>query len=244
MPSPATTLVLLAAALPTAIVGGVVGFGTGLTMLPLVVWAVGVRASVPVLTIALLFGNTSRAWFSRRELDWRVVAAYLAGALPLAALGSVVYASARIDWLSRLMGFVMLGSVPLRPWLERGPLRLRLAHFPLLGAATGFLSALVAAIGPVNTPFFLGYGLRRGAYVGTEAACIAVVHLTKTLVYRRYALVGAETAGLGVAIGAVMVVGAWVGRRILDRMSERAFVGLVEALLVALGVFFVVSPSR
>jgi uncharacterized membrane protein YfcA len=41
-----------------------------------------------------------------------------------------------------------------------------------------------------------------------------------------------------------MVVGAWAGRRILDRMSERAFVGLVEALLVALGVFFVVSPPR
>ena len=244
MPSTVTTLVLLAAALPTAIVGGVVGFGTGLTMLPLVVWAVGVRASVPVLTIALLFGNTSRAWFSRRELDWRVVTAYLAGALPLAVLGSAVYASARIDWLSRLMGFVMLGSVPLRRWLERGPLRMRLAHFPVLGAATGFLSGLVAATGPVNTPFFLGYGLRRGGYVGTEAACVAVVHLTKTLVYRRYALVGAETAGLGVAIGVVMVVGAYLGRRILDRMSDRAFVTVVEILITALGVVFILAPPH
>src|SRR5262249_10001265 len=195
---------LLAAALPTAVVGGVVGFGTGLTMLPLVVWAVGVRASVPVLTIALLFGNTSRAWFSRRELDWRVVAAYLAGALPLAVLGSAVYASARIDWISRLMGFVMLGSVPLRRWLERGPLRMRLAHFPLLGAATGFLSGLVAATGPVNTPFFLGYGLRRGGYVGAEAACVAVVHLTQTLVYRPPALVGPAAARLGLPIRAVI----------------------------------------
>jgi len=244
MPPLATTLLLLAAALPTAVVGGVVGFGTGLTMLPLVVWAVGVRASVPVLTIALLFGNTSRAWFSRRELDWRVVAAYLAGALPLAVLGSAIYASARIDWLSRLMGFVMLGSVPLRRWLERGPLRMRLAHFPVLGAATGFLSGLVAATGPVNTPFFMGYGLRRGGYVGTEAACVAVVHLTKTLVYRRYALVGPETVGLGVAIGAVMVVGAYLGRRILDRMSDRAFVTVVEILITVLGAVFILAPPR
>ena len=61
MPSATTLLLLLAAALPTAIVGGVVGFGTGLTMLPLLVWAVGVRASVPVLTLALLIGNCSRA---------------------------------------------------------------------------------------------------------------------------------------------------------------------------------------
>ncbi len=244
MPSVAGTLFLLAVALPAAVLGGIVGFGTGITMLPLVVWAVGVRASVPVLSIALLCGNVSRAWFSRRELDWRVIGAYLAGAVPFAVVGAILYAGARAEWLSRLMGVFLLLAVPLRRWLERGPLRLRLAHFPLLGAATGFLSALVAATGPINTPFFLGYGLRRGAYVGTEAACVAVVHLTKTVVYDRYALLTAETGALGLALGAVMFVGAFVGRRILDRMSDRAFVRLVEVILVGLGLLFLLRPAR
>jgi hypothetical protein len=65
-----------------------------------------------------------------------------------------------------------------------------------------------------------------------------------TLVYRRYALVGSETAGLGLAIGAVMFGGAYAGRRILDRMSDRAFVTLVEVLITALGLLFILYPAR
>jgi uncharacterized membrane protein YfcA len=213
-------------------------------MLPLVVWTIGVRASVPVLSMALLVGNVSRAWWSRDELDWRVIGAYSAGAVPLAVLGSLVYVGARLDWLSRLMGLVMLLAVPLRRWLERGPRRMRLRHFPALGAVTGFLSALVAAIGPVNTPFFLGYGLRRGAYVGTEAVCAAAVHVTKTLIYGRYALLTPEGGGLGLAVGAVMFAGAYLGRQVLERMSDRAFVTTVEVLIVGLGLLFLLHPPQ
>jgi len=244
VPPLSSVLLLLAAALPAAVVGGALGFGTGLVMLPLVVWAVGVRASVPVLTIALIVGNVSRAWWSRDELDWRVVGAYLAGAVPLSAIGSVLYTAAPPEWLSRLIGLVLVLALPLRRWLERGPRRMRLRHFPLLGGATGLLSALVAATGPVTMPFFLGYGLRRGAYVGTDAVCAAGVHLTKTLVYGRYALVTPETSALGLAMGGVMFVGAFLGRRILDRISDRAFALALEVLVAGLGVLFLVRPPR
>jgi len=243
MPSAAATLLLLAAALPAAVAGGALGFGTGLVMLPLVVWVVGVRASVPVLTIALIVGNASRAWWSRDELDWRVIGAYLDGALPLAVFGSVLYTTAP-EWLSRLMGLVLFSIVPLRRWLERGPRKMQLRHFPVLGAANGLLSALVAATGPINMPFFLGYGLRRGAYVGTDAACAGAVHLVKTLVYGRYALVTSETSALGLAIGAVMFVGAFIGRRILDRMNDRTFVVALEVLVTGLGVVFLIRPPH
>ena len=45
-------------------------------------------------------------------------------------------------------------------------------------------------------------------------------------------------------MGAVMFVGAFVGRRILDRMSDRSFVMALEILVAALGVFFLVHPPR
>ncbi|HSD28701.1 MAG TPA: sulfite exporter TauE/SafE family protein, partial [Vicinamibacteria bacterium] len=97
---------------------------------------------------------------------------------------------------------------------------------------------------PVNMPFFLGYGLRRGAFIGTEAVCAAAVHLTKTAIYGRYALVTPETGALGLAMGAVMFAGAFVGRRILERMSDRSFVLALEVLVAGLGLLFLVHPPH
>ena len=74
--------------------------------------------------------------------------------------------------------------------------------------------------------------------------CAAAVHLTKTRVYGRYALVTPETGALGLAMGAVMFVGAFVGRRILERMSDRSFVLALEVLVAGLGVLFLVRPPH
>ena len=41
--------------------------------------------------------------------------------------------------------------------------RIRLRGFLNLGAASSFLSAMVGSVGPIMAPFFLAYGLVRGA---------------------------------------------------------------------------------
>jgi hypothetical protein len=51
----------------------------------------GVRAAVPILTVAMVLGNLSRLWRSRREIEARVVAAFAAGAIPATALGAILY---------------------------------------------------------------------------------------------------------------------------------------------------------
>jgi uncharacterized membrane protein YfcA len=40
-----------------------------------------------------------------------------------------------------------------------------------------------------------------------------------------------------------MIVGAWAGRRLVERMSERAFLVVIEALLVVSGLQFLIWPA-
>ena len=244
MPATAGWLALGAGALVGSTISGVAGFGGGAIMIPLVAWTMGAKATVPVLTVAMLFGNAARVWFSRREIEGRVVVAFLVAAVPTSVVGALVYTHIEGAWISRILGGFMLLSVPLRRRFLGPAVRIRLHHFPLIGGVFGFLSALVGSVGPLMTPFFLGHGLRRGAYLATDALCTVGMYLSRGFIFGKYDLLTGPTVAAGLYLGIVMIAGSWAGRRLVDRMSERTFLRMVEALLVIFGVQFLLWPAR
>jgi hypothetical protein len=243
MPDPANWVLLIAVALVGSTVAGVAGFGAGVILMPVMVSVIGVRAAVPVLTVTMLLGNLSRIWWSRRDIDLAVVGRYLVGAVPGTALGVLCFARASSARLNLIIGIFLLAAVPLRHLLTSRRFAVRLAHFPPLGAVIGVLSALVVTTGPVITPFFLAYGLRRGAYIATEAACALAMHAVRGAGFAALALLHREAVLLGLTLGVTMFAGAWCGRRLVDRMSERAFLLAIEGLLVVMGLHFLLFPG-
>lgn len=97
------------------------------------------------------------------------------------------------------------------------------------------LVALVGNVGPLAAPFFLSYGLAKGAYIGTEALTALTMHAVKLGVYGGYALLGPRTITLGLAVGAVLLLGAYLGKRLLDRVPEQLFPRLIEGVLLVSG---------
>jgi uncharacterized membrane protein YfcA len=237
-------LALGVAAVVASSFGGVAGFGTGAMMIPVIAWILGPKATVPVLTVGMFLGNGARVWFSRGEVNRPVVLAYLAGAIPGGVLGAVLYATIDGEWISRLLGGFLLAAVPGRHLLAARGLRVRLAHFPLIGGVFGFLGSLVGGVGPVLSPFFLGHGLVRGAYIATDALCTVGTYSTRALVFHRYQLLTEPTVVVGLYIGALMIAGAWIGRRLLDRMSQRTFLRVIDGLLVLFGLQMLLWPVR
>ncbi|MBI4236097.1 MAG: sulfite exporter TauE/SafE family protein, partial [Chloroflexi bacterium] len=191
-----------------------------------------------ILTVAQLMGNLSRVGLNRSDLDWRVVRWFALGAVPAAVVGGIVFATAPAGALTRLLGAFLLLVVLYRhtPWGKRAHISLR--GFLPLGLVSGAVSALLGSVGPFMAPFFLAYGLVKGAYIGTEALSTVVMHVTKLAVYGRYALLGLHTVVVGLVIGGVMFAGSYIGKRILSRLPERFFPYLVEGVMVIAGLLF------
>ena len=226
---PEAAVLVGAVALLASTLAAVTGFGGAAVLLPALVFAFGVRDAVPILTVAQLIGNGSRVWLNRRELDYRVVGWFAVGGVPLALVGGVLFARAPLPILTRALGIFLLVMVAwrrLRPGVQLKP---PLRSFAIIGGCGSFLSALLGSVGPLMAPFFLGYGLAKSAYIGTEALSTVVTAVLPT-----------SSIVTGLAIGPIMVFGSWLGKRIVERLPERVFVLLIEAVMTVAGLLFVV----
>jgi uncharacterized membrane protein YfcA len=223
-----------------SMLAAVAGFGGSAVLLPGLVLVFGVRDAIPILTVAQLIGNSSRVWFNRRELDVSVVGWFALGGVPAALVGGFLFASTPLAFLTRLLGIFLIAVVIHRHAGKSGTARLPLRAFPILGAVFSFLSALLGSVGPIMIPFFLAYGLIKGALIGTEALATVVMHVTKLFAYRSTAILTTHSITVGLALGSIMIFGSFVGKKILDRLPEKIFVLLIEATLIIAGLGFLI----
>ena len=233
-------IVLAAVALVASTLAGVTGFGGAAVLLPALVAFFGVRQAIPILTVAQLIGNGSRVWFHRRNLHWDVVGWFALGAVPMALLGGYVFATAPLTALTRALGAFLLLVVVWRHLHPRNPRKFPVQVFAGIGAGASFLSALLGSVGPIMAPFFLAYGLAKSAYIGTEALSTVVMHVTKLVAYHQTAVLTRFGIVVGLGLGPVMILGSFLGKRIVDRLPERVFVIIIEVVLVAAGLLFLI----
>lgn len=215
--------------------GGVVGFGTSIMLMPALVLVFGPREAVPIMAVASIMANASRvaAWW--REIDWRAVAAYSVTAVPAAALGGATLLVLPMRAVEAGLGFFFFAMIPVRRWMARQQLRLGLAHLAAFGAGIGFLTGIVATTGPVNAPLFLAYGLVKGAYLGTEAMGSLAMFVSKAITFRSLGALPFDTLGKGVVVGSSLVAGAFIAKRFVRQLDPQRFRLLMDGLLLVAG---------
>ena len=215
-------------------VSGAAGFGGALLLMPVLAFAEGGRA-VPILTVAQLLGNLSRAWFGRRDIRWRPALLFGAGAVPASLVGARIFVAVPAATILRLIGGLLLLVVAMRH-TATGRRKVPESLLAPAGAGVGLISGVAGSAGPLGAAVFLGLRLPPGAYVASEAVTAVLMHLTKSITYGRYAAMSRDDLLGGIALGGALAIGSWTGRRLIERMSVKGFDRVVEGLLVVSGL--------
>ena len=231
-----TYLLVLSVGLVAGIISGIVGFGSSIMLMPVLVIAFGPREAVPIMAVAAIMANASRVAVWWREVDWRAVGVYALTGVPAAALGArtLLVLPPRIVEASLAVFFIAM--IPIRHWLSVHNFKLKLWQLAVVGAVIGFLTGIVVSTGPVNAPFFLAYGLTKGAFLGTEAMSSLTVYLSKSLVFRSFGALPIEAITQGLIIGCSLMAGSYIAKSFVLKMDAAKFRLLMDALLLISGL--------
>jgi uncharacterized membrane protein YfcA len=229
-------LLVLAAGLAAGTISGIVGTGSSIILVPILVIAFGPKQAVPIMAIAALMANLARilAWW--REVDWRAGAAYAVTAAPAAALGAGTLLVLPARLAEGALGAFFILMIALRHWLAAHKLKAGLRHLALFGAPIGFLTGIVASTGPLSVPLFLAYGLVKGAFLATEATGSLAIYVSKTIAFRELGALPSSVVLQGLIVGTSLMAGAFLAKPFVLRLDAERFRWMMDGIMLVSGI--------
>jgi uncharacterized membrane protein YfcA len=241
---PATMAWVGLVAFAAAVIGGLSGFGTGVILTAVLIPIVGVKAVLPLLTVAGVIINGGRMFFNREAIAWKVCATVLATALPAALAGVYVFSILPARPLQIILATFIAAVVLLRRWATHR--NWRLGHRSVLagGGVFGFLSGIVSGTGVFLISLLLAARLSGAAVVATDATISVINDAFRLALFGGHALMDTGTVVTGAIIGVITIPGSFCAKWLSTRMSAHLHIAVIEAMLLVAAIWLIVSALR
>jgi uncharacterized protein len=242
-----TNLILLIVVLVTATVSGVFGMAGGLMLMGALTLAMPVAAAMVTHGAVQFVSNGWRAVLHRKHIEWPIILYYGAGSAMAAAMLALVTYSPTKAWV-----YLMLGLVPGLAWIPKGRFNLdaaKPAHAVVCGLTVTGLNVIAGVSGPLLDVFFVRTALTRHTIVATKAATQAFSHTVKMVFYGVPLFSAAHDSGLPpwwffLVAAPLAMIGAWLGGKVLDRMSDVNFLKYTRWIVTGLGIIYLMQAAQ
>lgn len=186
------------------------------------------RESTAAILLLLIVGDVVAVWHYRREADWRLLRRLIPAVLPGLALGAVFLAVVDDLLLRRSIGVLLLVLVALQlalRWRSPDMATVGSSRAAALGTgvAAGFTTMTANAAGPVTTLYLVAQGVEKLRFLGTNALLFFGVNVCKLPFSFGLGLFGPHTVQRTLLLAPFVLIGAWVGLRTVQRLSQQRF---------------------
>lgn len=237
--TPALLLYLAVAAFGTAILHSVGGFAGALLMSIAISPVLGIKMTVPLVSVAMVVSHGMRAFVFRKAVDWQIYVLLITVALPFILLGVYTYVGLSEASVGLFLGTILFITIPLRRLLKHKQVPVPRAAIGFIAIPYGFLSGASFGVGLILGPFLLGAGLTGEALVATIAVQGFTLNLIKTIAFGISPLLGIREIAIGIGLGLCTFPGHYIGHKLVKRTSDSVHVLFIEAVMLIGALFFI-----
>jgi uncharacterized membrane protein YfcA len=217
-------------------VQGLVGFGSGLVMVPILVLVIEPKVLVPAVLIHGLIMNMVLSYEARKHIQVKRIAPILVGALLGLPFGAYLLILLSPDLLKVLLGTVIvIFGVILLSGRSFRITRERLLSVPI-GAISGLLNGSVSMSGPPVILFFANQRISKKHF---RANTVTYFFFLNVATLFAFTLIGLITIDVLVLAGwtlPVALLGIYAGTKVSRKVNEKVFRRIALVLVSLAGL--------
>jgi uncharacterized membrane protein YfcA len=202
---------------------------------------VGAEPVVPIISLSALLTNTGRVAAFRHLVDVRRAKIVLISAVPTCVIGAWAYTRLSGRGALIVIGTMLIATVPLRRLMRRRGLTL--SNRGLAAAAFGWgpLAGGTVGAGIILLSLLMAAGLEGAAVVATDAVVSIGIGLAKFGTFGLAGVVTAQVIAVALLIGAMAFPGAFLAKRLVDRLPLHVHTAVLDAVVIGGGAVMIAN---
>lgn len=226
-------IILLVAGLITGFSKFSIG-GMGLLILPVIMIVFPGPEALGILIPIYVVTDLMAVVAYRAKIAWSVLFRILPLAFIGVFLGGLLLIGIDDEKFKLMLGAIIIGIILLGVWLDFYPasfMRHPGAAYAA-GLATGFISFIANAAGPILSLFLVEQKLSKESYVSTRAWAFMMINVLKLLTLYPLGLVNWDTVKISALCLPGLLVGSVIGYFVLRRLNLMQFKWLIRIMAV------------
>lgn len=228
-------------ALVAEIAGTISGFGSSVFFVPVASLFFDFHSVLGITALFHLFSNLSKIVLFRKGVNWKIVLYLGFPAVVFVSVGAVLSKYMKSDILESALGFfLIIFSVV---FLIARDLKIKPTNFNSIlgGTFSGFIAGLLGTGGAIRGMTLAAFNLQKDIFIATSAIIDFGVDLSRGVVYFSNGFMHwHDLKYVGILI-VVSFVGTYLGKKVLERLSEEDFKRIVLFVILAIGVGSIVQ---
>lgn len=234
-----TTLLFFILAFFSEIIGTISGFGSSVFFVPLAGLMFNLKTTLALTGILHIFSTSAQVYLFRKKINWMLLLKIGIPSVLFVLLGAWLNNKIDLKYVEFAMGIFLVGFAV--TFFIKKDLKFKPTNFNAIsgGAVAGFLAGLIGTGGAIRGATLTAFDLKKGAFVGTSAGIDFAVDLSRTIVYLFNGYLDKKYIWYIPALFVLAYAGAWIGKKLLNKIPDDIFKKIVLILILAVGVFMV-----
>jgi len=218
------------------ILGTVGGFGSSVFFVPMASYFMDFQTVLGITALFHLSSNITKIGFFRKGFDKKLMLYLGIPAVVFVALGAFLSKFANPEILTLVLGVFLVAFALLfliKKDLKAGATK---KNAFIGGALSGLFAGLLGTGGAIRGATMSAFDLNKEKFIATSAIIDLGIDLSRSIVYTYNGYVHWHDMYLIPILIGVSIVGTYLGKKVIDRITQAQFKRFVLFLLLGIGV--------